>query len=455
VYGNNRRLSSSLAAVEHGVVVRYTACALAGWYLIWLLGPVRPIVNSRSFPDSASYLRVADRSPFSVRFWFDERPPVYPLFLWLLHSSATTVVVVQSVLWVAAWVWLCSVAWNRIHSRYVSTVAIGLLIGVAVQARWGFWNTLMLTEGLSATLMIAMVAAWWQFVAEPGRFRAVAACSISACWMLIRDSNAVTLLVVVIPALVVTIAIHHRRPSEFRRLTRLALSVMLIAGLYSIVGQLSSNRGETSFHNNVGLRWLSDGEMNRFLLARGLPVNDALIARTGGDAWADGEAFLNSPELAQYRRWARGSGRSAAAIATVVKAPWWIDRLRTELPSYTSIDNEAYDVFDVTNRLPSRPLGLLDPIRSPAAIVVWTSISVVATGVGWRRRQALGLLLAFLLVGAMVDLYLSFVGDAVEVGRHLAGPLLRLSVAVIIAVGVGLDAAISQRTQTRVIDVAD
>ncbi len=455
VSGPNRRPASSLPAVEQGVVVRYTACALAGWYLIWLLGPARPIVNARSFPDSASYLRVVDRSPFSFRFWFDERPPVYPLFLWLLNSSPTTVIVVQSVLWVAAWFWLCSVAWKRIDSMYVSIAVVGLLVGIAVQARWGFWNTLMLTEGLSATLMIAMVAAWWQFVAESGRFRAVSACLITAAWMLTRDSNAVTLLVVAIPGFSMTIAMHRRRPTDFRRLAGQVLSVVVIVGLYSVIGQLSSNRGETSFHNNVGLRWLSDDEMHRFFVARGLPTDDALVARIGGDAWADGEAFLRSPELAEYRQWAGSSGRSAAAISTVVKAPWWIDRLRTELPSYTSIDNEGYDVFDVTSRLPSRPLGLLDPAASPTAIAVWVSVCIGATWLAWRRRHALGLLVAFLLVGAVLDVYLSFVGDAVEVGRHLSGPLLRLSVAVIVVAGVGLDALISQRTQTGVIDIAD
>lgn len=83
------------------------------------------------------------------------------------------------------------------------------------------------------------------------------------------------------------------------------------------------------------------------------------------------------------------------------------------------------------------------------------SIGLVATGLAWRRRHALGVFVAFLLVGAVVDVYLSFVGDAVEVGRHLTGPLLRFSISVIIAAGIGVDATISQRTQTGVIDIVD
>jgi len=40
----------------------------------------------------------------------------------------------------------------------------------------------------------------------------------------------------------------------------------------------------------------------------------------------------------------------------------------------------------------------------------------------------------------LVDLYLTFAGDSLEVGRHLVGPLDRLSVMLVISIAIGADA---------------
>ena len=62
------------------------ACASA-LFLIRTLGAGWSGGFPSGFPDSASYLEVADRGPLSLQFWFGERPLMLPLLSWLLAGN--------------------------------------------------------------------------------------------------------------------------------------------------------------------------------------------------------------------------------------------------------------------------------------------------------------------------------------------------------------------------------
>ncbi len=430
-------------AVQAGRVARSVVAVTAAIFLVRVLGTPWNAGFDPFFPDTASYIRVSERSPFHPRFWFDERPPTYPLVLWLTGGGGRAVVAFQSVAYVVAWIWLGAVVWQRIASRPVAVVTVGLLALTAVQARWALWTTQMLTESLSITLAVAAVAAWWQFVAEPLRWRVVVAASVTAAWMLLRDSNAVSFTVFAGPALALAIVLVRRVATDLRRYSAVALAVLIAVGAFSWIGQVASDRGETSFHNNVGLRWLADPDMRSFFESRGMPVDESLLARIGSDAWADDEAFLRDPALSDYRAWAGGRGRVAAAESFVLAAPFWLDGLRDDLGRALRDEYRAYDLFDVGSRVPRRTLGPFDPTGSGVMLAVAMFASTAYALMAARRRRALGLYAGFLLIPAWIDLYLSYAGDAVEVGRHLVGPLSRLSVAVVVVVAIGVDSAIA------------
>ncbi|MGH9133904.1 MAG: hypothetical protein ACRDZZ_08220 [Ilumatobacteraceae bacterium] len=431
--------------MQAGRVARSVVAIAVALFLVRVLGEPWTGGFDPFFPDTASYVRVADRGPFWPRFWFDERPPLYPLVLWFFGSGGRAVVVVQVAAYALAWVWLASVVWRRITSRPVAVAVIGVMSLTAIQARWALWTTHLLTESLSITLAVAGVAAWWQFVAEPRRWRIVVATSITASWMLLRDSNSLTFLAFAVPALVLATLLARRTPTELRRYSAAGLAVLVATGVYSSIGQLAADRGETSFHNNVGLRWLPDAGMTSFFESRGMPVDEALVGRTGADSWADGEAFLRDPALAEYRKWADGRGRMAAAESFVLEVPFWLDGLRGDLGRFLDDDFTAYDLFGVGERLPRRTLGPFDPVGSPTMMAVGAVASTAAALVAARRRRALALLCGFVLVPAWIDLYLSYAGDAVEVGRHLIGPLSRLSVGMVVVIGIGIDALLDAR----------
>jgi hypothetical protein len=424
-------------------VARSVVALAAALFLVRVLGEPWDGGFDPFFPDTASYLRVGNRGPLNPRFWFDERPPTYPLLLWLTGGGGRVVVVLQSVGYVMAWIWLGIVVWQRIVSRPVAIVTIAVLGLTAVQARWALWTTQMLTESLSITLAVAGVAAWWQFVAEPLRWRIAVATSITAAWILLRDSNAVAFTVFAVPSLVLAILMVRRAVTDLRRYSVIGLAVLVAVGVFSWIGQVASDRGDTSFHNNVGLRWLADPEMRSFFESRGMPVDAELLARTGSDAWADGEAFLREPALADYRAWAHGRGRTAAVESFVLEAPFWLDGLRDDLARSLRDEFRAYDLFDVGGRIPRYTLGPFDPTGSGVMLAVAMVASTACALLAARRRRALGLFAGFLLIPAWIDLYLSYAGDAVEVSRHLVGPLSRLSVVIVVVIAIGIDSAIA------------
>ena len=443
---------------------RFFVCLAVVAGFVWVLGPAWVGGFPPVFADSSSYIAVAGDGPFSVDFWFGRRPPTYPLVIWVVGPSSRAVVVAQMAAAFAAWTWLAVTVWQELRNRWVAGLAVALVALVAIQSRWAFWHSAILTESLSGSLAVAGIAAGWRWFARPDRGRIVFATVITSAWMLLRDSNAVTFLAVAFPAMLVVLVIECRHTGPRRRGVSTALAALVVVGTFSLVGQFVSNRGETSFHNNVGLRWLVDDDMRAWMVARGLPESDALDERAGGDAWADGEAFLRSPFLAEYRSWAEGRGRVAAATSFVWRADWYLDRFWRELPAHTGTDFLVYDTFELADRLPERPLGPIDPVGSRLALVVWTFGIVASAAVVGARRRRLAWLIPFWSVPVAADFYLVYVADAIEVGRHLVGPMLRFEVVAIVSIALAVDTlssgpetAIENATgaDTGVDDVAD
>jgi hypothetical protein len=429
----------------------YAVATGSGLFVLRLLGAPWDAGFDPVFPDSFSYLQIAERGPLQPRFWFDERPPAYPMVLWSFGRSARAVVLFQSLAYVAAWLWLAVVAWRQLQVRWVAGAAVAVLVLLAIQARWAFWNTLILTESLSISAGVAAIAAWWMLVAEPTRAHQHAAVAVTAAWMLLRDSNALWFTAVLVPALAGAWILHRRRPTQLSRRTLVAMAILIGVGGYAAVALAVSDRSDAPFHNNVGLRWLPDTEMTDFMVDRGLPLDDALELRRGGDAWADGEAFLRDPALAEYREWAQGRGRIAMVSSLVGKAPWWRDRFIDELEYLVPADLSGYDLHEVRERLPLGPLGPFDPLTSRRTLVVASALSIVGIAAAGRRRLAYGCLAALVFVPAWVDVYLSYVGDAIEVARHVTVPLLRVGTASVVVVALGVDALIVNQRRPSVV----
>jgi len=50
--------------------------------------------------------------------------------------------------------------------------------------------------------------------------------------------------------------------------------------------------------------------------------------------------------------------------------------------------------------------------------------------------------LGLLLASSFIDLYMAYIGDSVEVQRHMVGPLSRMALIMVICFGIGIDTLI-------------
>ena len=412
-------------------------------FVVRVLGQAWPKHFTMFFPDSFSFKNAARLTPFSPGFYAAERPIAYPTLLFLLGRSTVATVVVQTLLSGLVYLFAAFAGSRLLRHREARPLVAFLVITIGLEPRFALWNTHILSESLGITLAVASVVCWWRFAAEPAVRRLHWAGVATLGWLTVRDSNVPPWLAVGVPGLI--IASFWWRSAD-RRLRR-AMRVWGIATLIVCIGvtltQSANGRNRYATINNVGTRVLPSAELTRWFVGEGMPLDDALRKRTGADSFVNNWDVLRSPDLATFRRWADGSGQRVMLLSYARFAPHWLRALRRDLHVLLASNQAGYDAFGVAARLPGPAPDQINGPTSPLGLLVWTLIAVGGVGLAaWRRRRVEAVVLGLLLASTFVDLYMAYVGDSVEVQRHVVGPLARMALVMTFCLGIGLDALI-------------
>jgi hypothetical protein len=426
-------------------------------FLIRLLGAEWPNGFPMFFPDSASYMRMATLGPFRPSFWFGERPVVTPLFYWSLGRNVRLAVLVQSLLYIASFWWAIMVVCRIARTMIGRAIAVVTLAAVAVQSRFAMWNTQILSESLSLSLSIAMTVAWLSFADRPTARRATTAWVFSALWAMTRDSNAIIVVVLVVPAALIAAKWWKTIEPDVRRRLRLGALALGLVACYTVLAQTASERSRYSTLNVIGQRVLVDDELTDYFVDHGMPFGDAVADRAGKNAFDDNSAMLIDPALAPLRSWVLSGGQVVHLWTMVRFAPRYVPEVWRDLPVHLGEDHVSYDLFGVSDRLPrDLPLALGGP-RDTTDLTLWA----VAAGAGLvamvalRRRVRHGVVLATGLLIAGADAYVSWLGDSLEVHRHVMGAIARLSVVLALIVGIGVDRLVGGFRRDEPVDDAE
>jgi hypothetical protein len=217
----------------------------------------------------------------------------------------------------------------------------------------------------------------------------------------------------------------------------LALAVFLAWSGYQIFSQTISKRGKYATYNNIGKDVLPSPELSKFFFGNGMPNPPALAARVGKDSWGDGpESFLENPQLAEFRKWADRDGRNLIVRALIFKSPLFWRMLSHDWKIFNGDGSWNYDTFGVYARSPKVPGRRVLVAPSLNTLLLACAGGFVAAIVLMKSRRDLrmALLCGVLSLSAVFDVYLSFVGDAMERYRHIICGYLRLDLAALLAV---------------------
>jgi len=407
-------------------------------------------------PDSFSFIKIADRGFLSPHFWFGERPLLTPFILWSVGGGIREFVLVQTLLYFMAAALLCYISLRILKSRIAQAMSTICILGVVVQSRYALWNTHVLSESLSMSTSLLTISAWlWYSHVRTNRSMALAWIA-SALWMLARDSNAATTLFILVCVIAAPRIVRPRSARTLNKSFRLGALAILLIGVFSYVGQNISGRNDNPVMNNIGQRVLPNPQLLDWYESHGMPISESLMERTGKNAFDDQWKMLNEPNLEQFREWSRESGQMWQMVSFIRFAPHWINQSLRELDSELAYDNHDYDLFSTAQKLPDGSwLGIGGP-QSEMALLIWLLFALISLSLIWRSQNRIRAhVLTVLLLSSFVDYIVSWVGDSVEVNRHLVGCFFRTSIILSIVLACGVNAFLTENRKQVVPSVAE
>ena len=411
-------------------------------FMLRVLAAAWPTQFQIFFPDSFSFKNAALDTPFSAQFYADERPLAYPFLLFILGRSTVVTVVVQTLLYALSFCFLARTAWKLLEHRASRIIAVMLVVALGTQSRFALWNTHILSESVGITLGVLTTALWWRFSAALTTASLRWAGLATVAWITVRDSNVPPWMAFGAPALLVL----AWRVKSLDRNVRQAMwrwgLITLGVAVFATLGQAANGRNRFATMNNVGQRVLTDQKITDWFVDQGMPLGEALKERTGKSSFDDNWQMLLSPDLEVFRKWADDVGQRQMLVSYVRFESHWFTLLKRDLPVILADDQSGYDAFGVGNRMPHVVWGQLGGARTLTGFHLWMDASIVALILALLRRRPQGVVLLLLLGSTFVDLYFAYVGDSVEVTRHLVGPLSRLAAISLVCAVVGLDALI-------------
>jgi hypothetical protein len=210
------------------------------FFLIRILGANWPHFM-QPFPETTDWRTVARLGPLLPKFWFTSRPPFYALLMWLVGRSTSLIVIVQTLLYVGAVLWLCRTARGALRGRAAYVVVTVLVVAIAIEARTALWTTLVLPESISITLAIALIAVWWRVAAEPSVRRLTWAWVLTAAFVLQRDANVLPAMFVIVPVAAIAFGWRATDP-DLRRRALSGAGVVLLLCAYVVLSQHIGHR---------------------------------------------------------------------------------------------------------------------------------------------------------------------------------------------------------------------
>ena len=404
------------------------------------------------FSDTASYAgtSVGARVECDFSFWTGIRPFVTPLVHSVLLHNHTAIAVFQSLLGALAWALLALALGRLIRMRALRWAALLLLLGLGLTRPITVWDQAMLSESLAYSVQALLLASLFWLVDRWTLLRAVALLLLVFLWVFLRDSHLYYVLLVALCLLPVGLLVGH-----WRRLLPVCAALLLLFFVGNTLAT-ASLRWVGNFYNVLTVRLLSYEGSRSYLEARGMPVNEELLALQGELHTAD---MHHASSFAPLRAWTHTRGKSAYT-RFLVSHPRYL--LGAPVHDFNALlgDQRVYQARfsaeETPHVLPVWMEEVFYPQRFGFAVaciaLVWAVLAGAAVVMG--RLPRIVLIPVGLVLLSVPHAWLIWHGDAMEISRHALMPALQIRLGLMLGVFFTLDGLLTGRREARVEQIA-
>jgi len=384
---------------------------------IKVINLVNVIQNVQASTDTGVFIKMASKPIWSTAFLCGSRPFTVPLLYKLFNSNFILIAIFQTIFSLLSWSFLAFQISKTIHSIWLKIFAFTLVLLFSLSENIIGWDSVMLSESISLSLMALFLAGWLWLLSGWKWQKVIFLVVIAFLWTFSRESNAWIILMVA--GITTLIAVWKR---SYRR-------YLIIAGIFFIffgANEVSSNIGrrwEFPFLNVIAQRILPDKENTSFFSKNGMPVTPALTRRSGQWASSENWAFYRDPALEKFRVWLHNNGKSCY-IRWLLSRPY--QTLKEPISNrqrLLTFEGRNYFFPGFSPVLPT----ILDSVIYPNdhlsfVILILLSVNVIAIGLtivarAYRYNPVWVVLLSMSLL-VYPHAFLVWHGDAMEIGRH-------------------------------------
>jgi len=383
---------------------------------IRVLNLSQAVQSVKSTADTASYMRISRQPLFDPKFLAGSRPLIFPLVLKLFGNNEEAVAWAQGMLSILSWGLLAVAMASSLHLTFLRLIAFGLILLLSLYRYVIAWDSVLLTESVSLSLL-ALSIAGWLWLAQRWRWYKVMLLSlVTLLWTFSRDTNAWVVLMV---ALFLSLLVVLRQINK----KYIALSIAFI-GMF-LLSNLSADRGDRwvfPFQNILGRRILAEAQAVNFFANCGMPVSPSLMQLAGGYANSSDRAFYENPALESYRVWLHQNGKLCYVKWLLSNPLESIKKPIVEFDSLVSMQNIQPFLFskNFSPVLPAR----LEAIFLPRQMLLFVFIVLFGLALialfnkAWVQNKSWWVIIGMILL-IFPHYFITWHGDVMGIYRHV------------------------------------
>ncbi|MBN1305977.1 MAG: hypothetical protein JXA13_16190 [Anaerolineales bacterium] len=366
--------------------------------------------------DSIDYLFPAQNLDiWTLKFWGYKKAAFTAAVYQLGGASLSWIDGLQVLVSTLAWLALAWVFARGLHHHWLKLAAFITILSFSLVPNIQIWNHTALSESLSMSMMALILALWIAIIQRWRWYLTAGLLLLLTAWVFTRESNAYIGLMIAVLLLPIGI---------FWRNQRFYWGVSLVLFLAFAANTRLSAMPDLPRHiyplGNIILgRILPVPEYLAFFEGEKMPITPELLALSGGTSINGEFAIFNNPKLETFEGWLFKHGKETYVRFMLAHPGYTFISPLKDMNHVLASNQSGYGPPEYRPSLP----GILNELLYPARWfwvyfgLSWLVVILALTQKGWREMRVFWLAVACYVL-SIPHLYLSWLGDAAEIGRH-------------------------------------